>query len=91
MVWQQIGLGSRRVWRGAEASYSRRSNLASWYIALQQVAYICYSRWNAIDFFSAAGNPEISIYTDALIYNDGTVVWKPPAIYKSFCEVSAGY
>ena len=38
--------------------------------------------------FSAAGDPEITIYTNALVYYDGTIVWKPPAIYKSFCPVS---
>lgn len=37
--------------------------------------------------FSAAGDPEITIYNDALVYADGTVVFKPPAIYKSFCSV----
>lgn len=39
--------------------------------------------------FSAAGDPEITIYNDAVVYYNGTVVWKPPAIYKSFCEVES--
>lgn len=36
---------------------------------------------------SAHGNPQITIAADALVYYDGTVVWKPPAIYNSFCLV----
>ncbi|KAL1243045.1 Acetylcholine receptor subunit alpha-like [Trichinella spiralis] len=36
---------------------------------------------------NAAGDPEITIFNDALVYYDGTVVWKPPAIYKSFCSI----
>ena len=40
-----------------------------------------------ISVFSAHGNPQITIASDALVFYDGTVVWKPPAIYNSFCLV----
>ncbi|PAV59737.1 hypothetical protein WR25_23714 [Diploscapter pachys] len=36
---------------------------------------------------NAAGDPDITILTDALVTYDGTVFWQPPAIYKSFCSI----
>ena len=29
--------------------------------------------------------------TKAILHHDGKVVWKPPAIYKSFCEIDVEY
>jgi len=29
--------------------------------------------------------------TKAILRYDGTVTWKPPAIYKSFCEIDVEY
>lgn len=29
--------------------------------------------------------------TKAILRHDGTVTWKPPAIYKSFCEIDVEY
>ncbi|VDM75910.1 unnamed protein product, partial [Strongylus vulgaris] len=37
---------------------------------------------------NAAGDPDITILTDALVTHEGHVFWQPPAIYKSFCPVS---
>lgn len=42
----------------------------------------------AYDVCSAAGDPDITIYTDALVAYDGRILWQPPAIYKSFCPAS---
>lgn len=42
-------------------------------------------------FFSADGNYEVTIMTKAILHHDGKVVWKPPAIYKSFCEIDVEY
>uniref|UniRef100_A0A5S6R535 Neurotransmitter-gated ion-channel ligand-binding domain-containing protein n=1 Tax=Trichuris muris TaxID=70415 RepID=A0A5S6R535_TRIMR len=39
----------------------------------------------------ADGHPQISINTDALVYYDGKVMWKPPGIYKSFCQIDIQY
>uniref|UniRef100_A0A0N4ZHX7 Neur_chan_LBD domain-containing protein n=1 Tax=Parastrongyloides trichosuri TaxID=131310 RepID=A0A0N4ZHX7_PARTI len=36
---------------------------------------------------NAAGDPDITIFTDALVAYDGRVFWHPPAIYKSFCPI----
>lgn len=40
---------------------------------------------------SADGNYEVTIMTKAILHHDGKVVWKPPAIYKSFCEIDVEY
>lgn len=37
--------------------------------------------------FSADGNFEVTLATKATIYSGGLVEWKPPAIYKSSCEI----
>ncbi|CAB3399887.1 unnamed protein product [Caenorhabditis bovis] len=36
---------------------------------------------------NAAGDPDITILTDALVTYEGDVFWQPPAIYKSFCPI----
>ncbi|KAI6186956.1 hypothetical protein M3Y98_00189500 [Aphelenchoides besseyi] len=40
---------------------------------------------------NAAGDPDITIFTDALVAYDGRVFWNPPAIYKSFCPIDVTY
>ncbi|KAL1226707.1 Acetylcholine receptor subunit alpha-like [Trichinella spiralis] len=39
----------------------------------------------------ADGHPHVTINTDALVYYDGKVLWKPPGIYKSFCQIDIQY
>jgi hypothetical protein len=41
--------------------------------------------------FSADGNYEVTIMTKAILNYTGKVMWKPPAIYKSFCEIDVEY
>lgn len=41
--------------------------------------------------YSADGNYEVTIMTKAILHHTGKVVWKPPAIYKSFCEIDVEY
>lgn len=38
-------------------------------------------------YCSADGNYEVTLMTKALVYHSGEVVWKPPAMYKSTCEI----
>ncbi|CAH0390559.1 unnamed protein product [Bemisia tabaci] len=40
---------------------------------------------------NADGNYEVTIMTKAIIHHTGKVVWKPPATYKSFCEIDVEY
>lgn len=42
-------------------------------------------------YFSADGEPHIDISSDAIVYYTGLVVWKPPSIYKSFCQINIEY
>ncbi|KAK6023327.1 hypothetical protein OSTOST_10889, partial [Ostertagia ostertagi] len=39
----------------------------------------------------ADGEPHITIMSDALVYHNGLIVWKPPSIYKSFCPINIEY
>ncbi|PIO73706.1 Cation transporter family protein [Teladorsagia circumcincta] len=40
---------------------------------------------------NADGEPHITIMSDALVYHNGLIVWKPPSIYKSFCPINIEY
>ncbi|XP_037078517.1 acetylcholine receptor subunit alpha-like isoform X2 [Pollicipes pollicipes] len=40
---------------------------------------------------NADGNFEVTLATKATLYYDGKVEWKPPAIYKSSCEIDVEY
>lgn len=42
-------------------------------------------------YCSADGNFEVTLATKATIYHQGLVEWKPPAIYKSSCEIDVEY
>ncbi|XP_049633861.1 neuronal acetylcholine receptor subunit beta-4 [Suncus etruscus] len=36
---------------------------------------------------NADGSYEVSLYTNALVWSNGSVMWVPPAIYKSACKI----
>ncbi|XP_050535762.1 acetylcholine receptor subunit alpha-like 1 isoform X3 [Daktulosphaira vitifoliae] len=40
---------------------------------------------------NADGSYEVTIMTKAILHYTGKVQWKPPAIYKSFCEIDVEY
>ena len=42
-------------------------------------------------FSSADGNFEVTLSTKATLNYQGYVEWKPPAIYKSSCEIDVEY
>jgi nicotinic acetylcholine receptor len=43
------------------------------------------------DSFSADGNYEVTLMTKATLSYTGEVIWKPPSIYKSSCEINVQY
>jgi len=52
---------------------------------------ICNQQLILILINSADGNYEVTIMTKAILHHTGKVVWKPPMIYKSFCEIDVEY
>lgn len=51
-----------------------------------------WRRFNdGIVFHSADGNFEVTLATKATLNYTGRVEWKPPAIYKSSCEIDVEY
>ncbi|KAJ9585091.1 hypothetical protein L9F63_020569, partial [Diploptera punctata] len=48
-------------------------------------------RANKLRAYNADGNFEVTLATKATIYHQGLVEWKPPAIYKSSCEIDVEY
>jgi hypothetical protein len=40
---------------------------------------------------SADGNYEVTLMTKATLSYTGEVIWKPPSIYKSSCEINVQY
>lgn len=55
---------------------------------------VCSASVCVLLFFSthsADGNFEVTLATKATIYHQGLVEWKPPAIYKSSCEIDVEY
>jgi nicotinic acetylcholine receptor len=42
-------------------------------------------------FYSADGNYEVTLMTKAVLKYTGEVLWTPPAIYKSYCEINVLY
>ena len=47
--------------------------------------------FSSLFLHSADGNFEVTLATKATLYADGKVEWKPPAIYKSSCEIDVEY
>ncbi|CAD5228962.1 unnamed protein product [Bursaphelenchus okinawaensis] len=49
-------------------------------------------RFGYLTFYCTTnGEPHISVTSDAIVYYTGLVVWKPPSIYKSFCQIDIEY
>ncbi|XP_023240040.1 acetylcholine receptor subunit alpha-like isoform X2 [Centruroides vittatus] len=42
-------------------------------------------------FNNADGNYEVTLMTKATVHYTGKIVWKPPALYKSTCEIDVEY
>lgn len=77
------------------ASLQRRFAFAPFFF-LSHVTFKLFrtvdSRGNScITFDSADGNFEVTLATKATLNYTGRVEWKPPAIYKSSCEIDVEY
>ena len=42
-------------------------------------------------FSSADGEFVVTLLTKAAVYHNGTIVWEPPAIYKSYCPINVEF
>lgn len=42
-------------------------------------------------FNNADGNYELTLVAKAVLYSNGTVVWKPPTMFRSICEIDVEY
>ena len=51
----------------------------------------CCQLHQTLIIFSADGNFEVTLATKATLWYNGLVEWKPPAIYKSSCEIDVEY
>ncbi|XP_055385028.1 acetylcholine receptor subunit alpha-like isoform X2 [Condylostylus longicornis] len=40
---------------------------------------------------NADGHYEVTLMTKATVYNNGLVIWQPPAVYKSSCSIDVEY
>ncbi|XP_052855180.1 acetylcholine receptor subunit alpha-like isoform X1 [Drosophila gunungcola] len=40
---------------------------------------------------NADGHYEVTLMTKAIVYNNGLVIWQPPAVYKSSCSIDVEY
>ncbi|GIY92864.1 acetylcholine receptor subunit alpha-like 1 [Caerostris extrusa] len=60
--------------------------------APQFTAFSVVKAFVTVSFTSDAdGNYEVTIMTKAIIHSTGRVVWNPPAIYKSSCQIDVQY
>ena len=46
---------------------------------------------HALTLPSADGTYEVSVYTNLIVRSNGSVLWLPPAIYKSACKIEVKY
>uniref|UniRef100_T1IUC5 Nicotinic acetylcholine receptor alpha 1 subunit n=1 Tax=Strigamia maritima TaxID=126957 RepID=T1IUC5_STRMM len=88
--WQDYKL----VWDPAEYGGVATLHVPSEHIWLPDI--VLYN--NSLHFqvliklcFSAEGNYEVTIMTKAILNYTGYVQWRPPAIYKSSCEIDVEY
>lgn len=53
--------------------------------------FISISSWNNELTFSADGEYGVTTMTKAILHYTGKVLWTPPAIFKSSCEIDVRY
>lgn len=81
-VWvEQVWHDYKLVWEPSEYGGVSTLHVPSEQIWLPDIAL----------YNNADGNYEVTIMTKAILHNDGMVIWKPPAIYKSSCNIDVEY
>jgi len=81
-VWiEQEWLDYKLKWKPEEYGNVRHLHVPSQHIWLPDI--VLYN--------NADGNYEVTIMTKAVLHHSGKVVWNPPAIYKSSCEIDVEF
>lgn len=65
--------------------------MAYFIIFIFNLAFFSFFFIPRISIHSADGNFEVTLATKATLNYTGRVEWKPPAIYKSSCEIDVEY
>ncbi|KAM4747684.1 neuronal acetylcholine receptor subunit beta-4 [Rhinophrynus dorsalis] len=77
-VWlNQEWVDYRLTWNPAEYDGIKKLRIPSQQIWLPDI--VLYN--------NADGTYEVSLFTNAIVQNNGSVAWLPPAIYKSACKI----
>ncbi|KAG8440157.1 hypothetical protein GDO86_006092 [Hymenochirus boettgeri] len=77
-VWlNQEWVDYRLTWNPAEYDGIKKLRIPSQQIWLPEI--VLYN--------NADGTYEVSLFTNAIVQNNGSVAWLPPAIYKSACKI----
>ncbi|KAG9489708.1 hypothetical protein GDO78_005577 [Eleutherodactylus coqui] len=77
-VWlNQEWVDYRLTWNPAEFDGIRKLRIPSKQIWLPDI--VLYN--------NADGTYEVSLFTNAIVQNNGSIAWLPPAIYKSACKI----
>lgn len=101
----QISMGATGIWRRSGIICTIRTYLATGHRSLQQVSFTEFivnsfgqyndNNDNMIYFVvlvnSADGEYVVTTMTKAVLHYTGKVMWTPPAIFKSSCEIDVRY
>lgn len=77
---------SEHVWRPDIVLYNKQVFLSD-----HIYIYIKFLVNSVLLIYSADGNFEVTLATKAMLHYSGRVEWKPPAIYKSSCEIDVEF
>ena len=93
----EIYVPSEHIWLPDIALYNKYVHKMEWYyiniisnLIIQLIFYLISS--HVISFhFSADGDFIVTTMTKAVLHSDGRVVWTPPVIFSSSCEIDVEF
>lgn len=95
LTWNPAEYGGvERVYVPSEAIWIPDIVLYNKWVFSKKKNFFCFTSVEKSFFWytvSADGNYEATSLTKAALRSDGTVVWEPPAIYKSSCLINVEY